>query len=165
MLPVMFRNGWFPTLFEDFLNTDLMPRANAFEVTKCHSFVDNLSKLCRLSAYSSQSAFPWLHSFLLMNNDGNWHFQGFIIYFLNIVFFLYPYANMPYFADIFAQFIYLLHEMIILFHEMISVKAHFVPNFAVVKHQRYAQCRIPKFCYGICHVVSGASTPDGEYYG
>ena len=24
---------------------------------------------------------------------------------------------------------------------MISVKAHFVPNFAVVKHQRYAQCR------------------------
>ena len=27
MLPV-FRNGWFPTLFEDFLNTDLMPRAN-----------------------------------------------------------------------------------------------------------------------------------------
>ena len=28
MLPVMFRNGWFPTLFEDFLNTDLMPRAN-----------------------------------------------------------------------------------------------------------------------------------------
>ena len=28
MLPVMFKNGWFPTLFEDFLNTDLMPRAN-----------------------------------------------------------------------------------------------------------------------------------------
>ena len=29
MLPVMFRNEWFPTtLFEDFLNTNLMPRAN-----------------------------------------------------------------------------------------------------------------------------------------
>ncbi len=28
MLPVMFRNSWFPTVFEDFLNTDLMPRAN-----------------------------------------------------------------------------------------------------------------------------------------
>ena len=29
MLPVMFKNGWFPTEFEDFLNTDFMPRANA----------------------------------------------------------------------------------------------------------------------------------------
>ena len=29
MLPVMFKNGWFPTDFEDFLNTDFMPRANA----------------------------------------------------------------------------------------------------------------------------------------
>ena len=26
MLPVMFRNNWIPTLFEDFLNTDLIPR-------------------------------------------------------------------------------------------------------------------------------------------
>jgi HSP20 family protein len=25
----MFKNGWFPTEFEDFLNTDFMPRANA----------------------------------------------------------------------------------------------------------------------------------------
>ena len=29
MLPVMFRNSWMPTLFEDFMNTDLMPRANS----------------------------------------------------------------------------------------------------------------------------------------
>ena len=29
MLPVLFRNSWMPTLFEDFLNTDLMPRANS----------------------------------------------------------------------------------------------------------------------------------------
>ncbi len=28
MLPV-FRNSWFPTVFDEFLNTDLMPRANA----------------------------------------------------------------------------------------------------------------------------------------
>ena len=28
MLPVMFKNSWFPTVFEDFLNNDLMPRAN-----------------------------------------------------------------------------------------------------------------------------------------
>ena len=28
MLPVMFRNSWFPTVFEDFLNNDVMPRAN-----------------------------------------------------------------------------------------------------------------------------------------
>ena len=28
MLPVMFKNSWFPTVFEDFLNTDFMPRAN-----------------------------------------------------------------------------------------------------------------------------------------
>ena len=29
MLPVMFQNSWMPTLFEDFLNTDFMPRANS----------------------------------------------------------------------------------------------------------------------------------------
>ena len=28
MLPVMFKESWFPTVFEDFLNTDFMPRAN-----------------------------------------------------------------------------------------------------------------------------------------
>ena len=28
MLPVMFKNTWFPTMFEDFLNNDFMPRAN-----------------------------------------------------------------------------------------------------------------------------------------
>lgn len=27
MLPVMFKNSWFPTVFEDFLNSDIMPRA------------------------------------------------------------------------------------------------------------------------------------------
>ena len=29
MLPVMFQNSWMPTLFDDFLNTDFMPRANS----------------------------------------------------------------------------------------------------------------------------------------
>ena len=29
MLPVMFRNSWMPTVFEDFLGGDLMPRTNA----------------------------------------------------------------------------------------------------------------------------------------
>ena len=28
MLPVMFKNSWFPTMFEDFLNNDIMPRIN-----------------------------------------------------------------------------------------------------------------------------------------
>ena len=28
MLPVMFKNSWFPTVFDDCLNTDFMPRAN-----------------------------------------------------------------------------------------------------------------------------------------
>ncbi len=28
MLPVIFKNSWFPTVFDDFLNTDFMPRAN-----------------------------------------------------------------------------------------------------------------------------------------
>ena len=28
MLPVMFKNSWFPTVFEEFLNNDIMPRAN-----------------------------------------------------------------------------------------------------------------------------------------
>ena len=25
----MFKNSWFPTVFDDFLNTDFMPRANS----------------------------------------------------------------------------------------------------------------------------------------
>ena len=29
MLPVMFQNSWMPTLFEDFFNTDYVPRANS----------------------------------------------------------------------------------------------------------------------------------------
>ena len=29
MLPVMFQNSWMPTVFEDFLNNDWMPRANS----------------------------------------------------------------------------------------------------------------------------------------
>ena len=29
MLPVMFNNGWFPTVFNDFLNSDFTPRANS----------------------------------------------------------------------------------------------------------------------------------------
>ena len=29
MLPVMFQNSWMPTVFEDFLNYDWMPRANS----------------------------------------------------------------------------------------------------------------------------------------
>ena len=29
MLPVMFKNSWMPTVFDDFLNTDFMPRANS----------------------------------------------------------------------------------------------------------------------------------------
>ena len=28
MLPVFLKNSWFPTVFEDFLNNDIMPRAN-----------------------------------------------------------------------------------------------------------------------------------------
>ena len=28
MLPVMFKNSWFTTMFEEFLNNDIMPRAN-----------------------------------------------------------------------------------------------------------------------------------------
>ena len=32
MLPVMFKNSWFPTVFDDFLNTDFMPRANTMEL-------------------------------------------------------------------------------------------------------------------------------------
>ena len=29
MLPVMFKNSWFPTVFDDFRNTDFVPRANS----------------------------------------------------------------------------------------------------------------------------------------
>ena len=29
MLPVMFKNNWFPTVFDDFINSDFIPRASS----------------------------------------------------------------------------------------------------------------------------------------
>ena len=29
MLPVMFKNSWFPTVFDDFFSSDIMPRTNS----------------------------------------------------------------------------------------------------------------------------------------
>jgi len=37
MLPVMFQNSWMPTLFEDFLNNDWMPRARSAQWDACLS--------------------------------------------------------------------------------------------------------------------------------
>ena len=37
MLPVMFKNSWFPTVFDDFLNTDFMPRARSAQWDACLS--------------------------------------------------------------------------------------------------------------------------------
>ena len=40
MLPVMFQNSWMPTVFEDFLNNDWMPRANTQNMQMIQGFVD-----------------------------------------------------------------------------------------------------------------------------
>ena len=37
MLPVMFQNSWMPTVFEDFLNNDWMPRARSAQWDACLS--------------------------------------------------------------------------------------------------------------------------------
>ncbi len=42
MLPVMFKNSWFPTVFDDFLNTDFMPRAKEY----CRVSIDDDGNLC-----------------------------------------------------------------------------------------------------------------------
>ena len=53
MLPVMFKNSWFPTVFDDFLNTDFMPRANTYTMELAAPGIKK--EYCRVS----------------INNDGN----------------------------------------------------------------------------------------------
>ena len=51
MLPVMFKNSWFPTVFDDFLNTDFMPRAMelaapGIKKEYCRVSIDDDGNLC-----------------------------------------------------------------------------------------------------------------------
>ena len=66
MLPVMFKDSWFPTVFEDFLNTDFMPRANT---TAPAVNVKEDEK-----AYTMEMAVPGIkkeHCRVGINEDGN----------------------------------------------------------------------------------------------
>ena len=50
------------------------------------------------------------------------------------------------------------------FDEMIRERAHCTLPLPR-QNQIYAKCQTPKCSHGICHVLSGASTPDGECFG
>ena len=66
MLPVLFKNSWFPTVFDDFLNTDFMPRANT---TAPAVNVREDEK-----AYTMELAAPGIkkeYCRVSINNDGN----------------------------------------------------------------------------------------------
>ena len=66
MLPVMFKNSWFPTVFDDFLNTDFMPCANATAPAV------NVKE--SKDAYTMEVAAPGIkkeYCRVSINNDGN----------------------------------------------------------------------------------------------
>ena len=68
MLPVMFKNSWFPTVFEDFLNTDFMPRANT-TAPAVNVKVDD-------KAYTMEVAAPGIKKEFCrvsINDEGNLH--------------------------------------------------------------------------------------------
>ena len=68
MLPVMFKNSWFPTVFEDFLNNDFMPRANT-TAPAVNVRVDD-------KAYTMEVAAPGIKKEFCrvsINDEGNLH--------------------------------------------------------------------------------------------
>ena len=68
MLPVMFKNNWFPTVFEDFLNNDFMPRANT-TAPAVNVKVDD-------KAYTMEVAAPGIKKEFCrvsINDEGNLH--------------------------------------------------------------------------------------------
>jgi len=68
MLPVMFKNSWFPTVFEDFLNNDFMPRANT-TAPAVNVKVDD-------KAYTMEVAAPGIRKEFCrvsINDEGNLH--------------------------------------------------------------------------------------------
>lgn len=68
MLPVMFKNSWFPTVFEDFLNNDFMPRAN-ITAPAVNVKVDD-------KAYTMEVAAPGIKKEFCrvsINDEGNLH--------------------------------------------------------------------------------------------
>ena len=68
MLPVLFKNSWFPTVFEDFLNNDFMPRANT-TAPAVNVKVDD-------KAYTMEVAAPGIKNEFCrvsINDEGNLH--------------------------------------------------------------------------------------------
>ena len=68
MLPVMLKNSWFPTVFEDFLNNDFMPRANT-TAPAVNVRVDD-------KAYTMEVAAPGIKKEFCrvsINDEGNLH--------------------------------------------------------------------------------------------
>ena len=68
MLPVMFKSNWFPTVFEDFLNNDIMPRANT-TAPAVNVKVDD-------KAYTMEVAAPGIKKEFCrvsINDEGNLH--------------------------------------------------------------------------------------------
>ena len=68
MLPVMFKNSWFPTVFEDFLNNDFMPRANT-TAPAVNVRVDDKAYTMEVAAPGSKKEFCRVS----INDEGNLH--------------------------------------------------------------------------------------------
>ena len=77
MLPVMFQNSWMPTLFEDFLNTDWMPRARSAQWDAClskNSTAPAVNVKESEKAYTMELAAPGIkkeYCRVAINDEGN----------------------------------------------------------------------------------------------
>ena len=68
MLPVMFKNSWFPTVFDDFFNSDFMPRANS-TAPAVNVKEDEKAYTMELAAPGIKKEFCRVN----INEDGNLH--------------------------------------------------------------------------------------------
>ena len=77
MLPVMFQNSWMPTLFDDFLNTDFMPRARSAQWDAClskNSTAPAVNVKESEKAYTMELAAPGIkkeYCRVAINDEGN----------------------------------------------------------------------------------------------
>ena len=77
MLPVMFQNSWMPTVFEDFLNNDWMPRARSAQWDAClskNSTAPAVNVKESEKAYTMELAAPGIkkeYCRVAINDEGN----------------------------------------------------------------------------------------------
>ena len=67
MLPVMFKNSWFPTVFDDFLSNDMMPRTNTTTAPAVNVKEDENEYVMEVAAPGIKKEFCRVS----INDDGN----------------------------------------------------------------------------------------------